>query len=106
MERGKEGGCVRFGSTARTAATSLIVWFIATCVCQGMVRKAALCLSHHELFAGEYVMEMLTLYASTGNPQVDNVLRGAIGILEDLFPERVRSCYLHGSFVDNTGIET
>ncbi|HYU76350.1 MAG TPA: nucleotidyltransferase domain-containing protein [Ktedonobacteraceae bacterium] len=51
-------------------------------------------------------MEMLTLYASTGNPQVDNVLRGTIGILETLFPERIRAYYLHGSFADNTGIET
>ena len=51
-------------------------------------------------------MEMLTLDTSTGNPQVDNILRGTIGILETLFPERIRAYYLHGSFVDNTGIET
>lgn len=46
------------------------------------------------------------LYASTGNLQVDNILRGTIVILETLLPGRIRSCYLHGSFADNTGIET
>ena len=51
-------------------------------------------------------MEMLTLDTSTDNPQVDNILRGTIGILETLFPERIRAYYLHGSFADNTGIET
>ncbi len=51
-------------------------------------------------------MEMLALYTSTGNQQVDEILRGTIGILETLFPGRIRAYYLHGSFVDNTGIVT
>ncbi len=51
-------------------------------------------------------MEMPTLYVSTDHPQVDNILRGTIGILETLFPERIHAYYLHGSFADNTGIET
>ena len=45
-------------------------------------------------------------YYSTGNPQVDNILGGTIGILESLFPDRIRAYYLHGSFADGTGIET
>ena len=43
---------------------------------------------------------------STNNQQVDDILRGTIGILETLFPDRIRAYYLHGSFADGTGIET
>src|SRR5258708_9801473 len=46
------------------------------------------------------------LYHSTGNQLVDNILCGTIGILETLFPDRIRAYYLHGSFADGTGIET
>lgn len=51
-------------------------------------------------------MDPLTLSTSTGNQQVDDILRGTIGILETTFPDRVRAYYLHGSFANNTGIPT
>lgn len=51
-------------------------------------------------------METLELAFSTRNQQVDAILRGTIGLLEILLPGRVRACYLHGSFIDGTGIET
>ncbi len=51
-------------------------------------------------------MEPFTLSTSTGNQQVDEILRGTIGILETVFPERIRAYYLHGSFANETGIST
>src|SRR5438094_8650823 len=48
----------------------------------------------------------MELYTSTGNQQVDDILRGSIGILETVFPGRIRAYYLHGSVVDHTAIET
>ncbi len=51
-------------------------------------------------------MEPVTLLTSTGNQQIDDILHGAIGILQITFPERIRAYYLHGSFVDNTAIPT
>jgi predicted nucleotidyltransferase len=51
-------------------------------------------------------MDSVTLYASTGNQQVDDILRGTIGILETTFPGRIKAYYLHGSFANNTGITT
>lgn len=51
-------------------------------------------------------MEPITLYTSTGNQQVDEILRGTIGILETLFPNRVRAYYLHGSFIDQHAVPT
>ena len=51
-------------------------------------------------------METIELAFSTQNQQVDAILRGTIGLLETLLPDRIRACYLHGSFIDGTGIET
>ena len=51
-------------------------------------------------------MESVTLLASTGSQQIDDILRGAIGILEITFPERIKAYYLHGSFFDDTAIPT
>jgi hypothetical protein len=51
-------------------------------------------------------MEPITLLASTHNQQIDDILCGAIGILETTFPERIKAYYLHGSFFDDTAIPT
>jgi predicted nucleotidyltransferase len=51
-------------------------------------------------------MESFALSTSTGVSEVDNILRGTIGILETTFPDRIRAYYLHGSFADGSGIET
>lgn len=51
-------------------------------------------------------MNIPALNTTTGNPQVDDILRGTIGLLASFLPNRVRACYLHGSFADNTAIET
>jgi hypothetical protein len=51
-------------------------------------------------------MEPITLLASTRNQQIDDILRGAIGILETTFPNRIKAYYLHGSFFDDTAIPT
>lgn len=51
-------------------------------------------------------MEPQALAISTGNQQIDDILRGTIGILETLFPGRIKAYYLHGSFFDHTGIAT
>ena len=51
-------------------------------------------------------MEPVALLTSTGSQQIDDILRGAIGVLETTFPERIRAYYLHGSFFDTTAIPT
>ena len=51
-------------------------------------------------------MNVPILDATTGNPLVDDILRGTIGLLTNFLPNRVRACYLHGSFADHTAIET
>jgi hypothetical protein len=43
---------------------------------------------------------MIVLQNSTGNPQVDSILRGLISLYEMLFPERIRGYYLLGSYMD------
>ncbi|HEY0754436.1 MAG TPA: nucleotidyltransferase domain-containing protein [Ktedonobacteraceae bacterium] len=51
-------------------------------------------------------MRELELLYSTGKRQVDDILCGTIGILEACFPGRISAYYLHGSFIDDSGIET
>lgn len=43
---------------------------------------------------------MIVLQNSTGNQQVDNILRGPVGLYEMVFPERIRGYYLLGSYAD------
>ena len=45
-------------------------------------------------------MDKSSLLFSTGIPQVDEIIRGSIGILETLFPNRIRAYYLVGSYAD------
>jgi predicted nucleotidyltransferase len=47
-----------------------------------------------------------TLLTSTGDPHIDQILRGVIGLVELLFPERVRSYYITGSYADGTAVPT
>ncbi|GCE16101.1 nucleotidyltransferase domain-containing protein [Tengunoibacter tsumagoiensis] len=51
-------------------------------------------------------MEMLKLTTTTGNMQVDALLRGVIGIFETTFPRRFRSYYLFGSYANGQGRAT
>lgn len=51
-------------------------------------------------------MNEFELVYSTGDQQADDILYGMIGILETVFAGRVRAYYLHGSFIDGSGIET
>src|SRR5438270_5151073 len=43
---------------------------------------------------------MIVLQRSTGNQQVDSILRGLISLYEMLFPKRIRGYYLIGSYMD------
>jgi hypothetical protein len=43
---------------------------------------------------------MIILQNSTGNQQVDSILRGLISLYEMMFPERIRGYYLVGSYMD------
>src|SRR5687768_4900661 len=45
-------------------------------------------------------MEPVTLHVSSGEQRVDEILRGFVGVMETVFPDRVRSYYLTGSFAD------
>jgi hypothetical protein len=49
-------------------------------------------------------MNEITLSFSTGEAKVDAILRGTIGILEMVFPQRIRAYYLAGSYVDGSYI--
>ena len=49
-------------------------------------------------------MDTIELLASTGDPRIDRILCGAIGIFETVFPDRIRSYYLIGSYADGTAI--
>lgn len=51
-------------------------------------------------------MHNITLLTLTGDPQIDQILRGVIGLVELLFPERVRSYYVTGSYADGTAVPT
>ncbi len=45
---------------------------------------------------------MIELLHKTGQPEVDRLLRGVIGIYEIAFPDRVQGYYLRGSHLDGT----
>ena len=46
----------------------------------------------------------IELLASTGNPQVDAILRGLLGIYQTVFPERLRCLYIVGSYSDGSAV--
>jgi hypothetical protein len=43
-------------------------------------------------------MPSLELTASTGDHQIDSLLRGLVGIYQTIFPERLSSLYVIGSY--------
>lgn len=49
-------------------------------------------------------MNSLALLSSTGNEQVDQILRGFVGLCELAFPGRVRGYYLTGSWINGTAL--
>lgn len=49
-------------------------------------------------------MAEITLLTSTGNQQIDDILRGVIGVFEAAFPGRTRAYYLVGSYADGTAL--
>lgn len=51
-------------------------------------------------------MDVPVIEGTTGNSQVDDILRGTIGLLTICLPDRIKACYLHGSFADGTAVET
>ena len=51
-------------------------------------------------------MENISLLNSAGNQQVDDILRGVIGIFETIFSDRIRGYYLVGSYADGTAVST
>jgi hypothetical protein len=44
------------------------------------------------------------LPASTGNPQIDSILRGLIGVYQAAFPDRLRCLYMVGSYSDGSAV--
>lgn len=48
----------------------------------------------------EEEIPMIVLRNSTGNQQVDSILRGLISLYEMVFPEHIRGYYLLGSYMD------
>jgi hypothetical protein len=51
-------------------------------------------------------MPQIELTASSGDATTDRVLRGALGLMERLFPGRLRACYLTGSVTDGSAVAT
>jgi predicted nucleotidyltransferase len=49
-------------------------------------------------------MEPLALASSTGDPRIDEIVQGIIGLFEIAFPGRIRGCYLVGSYADGTAV--
>ena len=49
-------------------------------------------------------MAEVTLLTSTGNQQIDDILRGVIGVFKAAFPGRTRAYYLVGSYADGTAL--
>jgi hypothetical protein len=47
-------------------------------------------------------MNPIHLNFSTGNQQIDHAIQGIVGIFEAAFPQRIRSYYLVGSYVDGS----
>lgn len=51
-------------------------------------------------------MSDIALLETTGDQQIDALLRGIIGVLEAAFPDRIRGYYLFGSYADGSGMPT
>src|SRR5579872_6899185 len=49
-------------------------------------------------------MSTLRVAAPTGDPEVDRAVRGFLAVVGLLFPERIRACYLTGSWCDGTAV--
>ena len=49
-------------------------------------------------------MAEIFLLTSTGNRQIDDILRGVIGVFEAAFPGRTRAYHLVGSYADSTAL--
>jgi predicted nucleotidyltransferase len=45
-------------------------------------------------------MALPELLASTGNPQIDQIIQGVIRVFDLVFPSRILGCYLQGSCAD------
>lgn len=54
----------------------------------------------------ENTLNSVSLTNSTGYSQVDQIIQGVIGIFERIFPDRIRSYYLVGSYANGTAIST
>jgi len=59
-----------------------------------------------EIVLQENIMSGIELLAQTEDPQVDQALRGLVGIFETIFPGRIRGYYIIGSYADGTAIST
>ncbi len=46
----------------------------------------------------------VSLLNSTGDPRTDEILRASVGLLELVFPGRIRAYYLSGSYTDATAV--
>lgn len=51
-----------------------------------------------------YSVTDITLSASTGSTTVDDMLRGIIGIFEMMFPDRIHTYYIEGSYANGTEV--
>ena len=46
----------------------------------------------------------VSLLNAAGDPRTDEILRASVGLLELVFPGRIRACYLSGSYTDATAV--
>ena len=51
-------------------------------------------------------MKTIRLVTSVGHEPLDALLRSTIGILETMFPDRIRAYYVTGSFAEDTAVAT
>ncbi len=65
-------------------------------------RSTAGALGEGSSYNNEMVMDKDSLLFSTGNAQIDGIIRGSIGVLETIFPNRIRAYYLVGSYADGS----
>ena len=49
-------------------------------------------------------MNHIAMLTSTGDPRIDAILQGVVGIFETAFPDRVRGYYVTGSYADSSAI--
>jgi predicted nucleotidyltransferase len=49
-------------------------------------------------------MQPISLLYTTGHKRIDDIIRGLIGIFEAAFPDRIRACYLAGSYADGSAV--